>query len=397
MDATDYNAWARRFLWPFNLPPGCPAHQMDATSEACASWVRELQEHHGLRPDGRLGPSTLFVCMALFGDGPGSVGHAIIDGAEVDLGVPVVRFFEPGRASRLAAPPDVGLLLSVAALELTTTRRRRGEIGPRAHFTIESGTPALVLQWADPLEEVAFTARDATESETYPLGRDAVGVELENPLVIHERAHEQRTRLRSREVVSAEVAGRRARQLDLFPEQRATLDRLLAALQARLGIPRRFPLDPADPNRYDTHPRPHEHWADHQGWLARFHIADRLAEPGMGLVAALPALFGPLTAAPVAASPPPQAEAAPPPPREASSEQGSTVRPAPPVSAAPAAGTLDEAWAAPVPSPLLPRPEPELAFSMSRALQGRHGRRRNRRSRAEAMRERLLRHSRTDD
>lgn len=290
-----YNGWARQILWANTLPEACPANALDASSEACVAWVQGFQRAHGLLEDGMLGPGTLLACISVYGGGRWvGPGPAILGGQEVDLGWPVWRMPTLGTVEQTnrALHPDLIALLSIGELDRVAKRRITiKHEGLRSHFSLDASRGidgcSMVLQWADPLFATAFSP--ATQLGDYPVGREAIGVEIEDPLAPHYREREGKTRQRVREMTSAHIAGMTVRQLNLFPEQIAGLYRLLRTLCERLGVAFAFPR--GVDGGFDTQCN-HQKIVDFKGVAARFHWHVRASEPGAGLVEALPALFG---------------------------------------------------------------------------------------------------------
>ncbi|MDX9720073.1 MAG: peptidoglycan-binding domain-containing protein [Myxococcota bacterium] len=352
---------------------------MPPESEACEQWLRDFQQAHGLREDGRLGPATLAALAAVYDVDGGGMGGLIVGGEELELGIPVARMNTLGKQSKVPTePPTLAVLLSVFELERQSRYRRVGERPIRAHFTIDASQGrdghSLIIQWADPLRSVGFAPVE--EDGDYPRNRSAVGIELDNPLSLHERGGDERRWSRPRRVVSAEINAQRCRQLSFHPEQLASLKRLMAALDEKLAIPLDFPQQQG---RYLS--KRFDNCANWHGYLARFHYAERLHEPGAGLVEALPQLFGALAE-------PEQSEVTNP---ETSPRPELTVsRACPPlVSIDPKSEESSVAWQAPPSSALNPRSDAGSVFSMSQHLRGRRRGSRSRQSRAEALAKRL--------
>ncbi|OIP42545.1 MAG: hypothetical protein AUK47_04090 [Deltaproteobacteria bacterium CG2_30_63_29] len=379
VDAKDYNGWAKRFLWPFNLPAECPVHELDPGSEACVEWISEFQRQHGLLVDGRLGPSTLYACVAVYHEGAGGVGGLLIGGETVDIGVPVARMRSlMAEHQTLSKAPDLCVLLSTSEMERATRSRRLREKPLRSHFAIDGSRgvngKSLIIQWADPLCIVDFVP--VLEPSDYPANRQAVGIELENPLTAHHRDSDARRWQRKRNNVSADINGRVSAQLEYHPEQLQSLILLMDVLESRLGLPRQFPIRNG---KYDTYLS--SNWQDHKGYLARFNFEQRLNEPGAGLVQQLPTLFGPLatdepTAVKSSSTKIRPAAAEPPPPLDVVTNDERR--------------SLKKAWDAPVSSAVAPPVVDRESFSLSRSLKSRRGRRQSGLTRAESLRARLL-------
>jgi hypothetical protein len=198
-----------------------------------------------------------------------------------------------GAVERPSQPqaPDLIALLSVGELDRVAKRRVQAQPeGLRAHFSVDASRgragEGMVLQWADPLQATPFAP--ATQLGDYPVGRVAVGVEVEDALAPHYREREGKTRQRLRDMSSAHIAGMTVRQLGLFPEQVTALARLLRALTSALDLPMSFPLSADGHFETACDPKRLSGW---RGVAARFHWHNRNSEPGAGLVEALPVLF----------------------------------------------------------------------------------------------------------
>ena len=410
MEAKDFNDWAKRFLWPFNLPEACPVLDLDAASEACIEWIKAFQTQSGLRKDGYLGPSTIHALVAEQLGGMHT--SLLINGEEFEIGSPVARFFTTSSTEEVK--PDLMVLLSSGELLRMARERRDGKKGLRSHFSIDASRGAdgqsLIIQWADPGRAVGFVP--ASEDDDYPAARMAVGIELENPLTQYSRRSEMRKWLRAREMVTEEIDGRRVRSLEYHPEQIKALKALIGSLSEILDIPM---VLPTSGRGFDTRLAP-ELARKFQGCLARFHFKNVLGEPGAGVVRAAHQIFD--LEAPNSAPRKRPANAPKLQPRRAKTthapmrmglgpreKQPNLVRQdlplpvIPPEESSPKAlddlddaekARLAEAWEQPLTQALKPKAN-DIAepFSLAGALSRRGGRKRNRRSRAEKLAARL--------
>lgn len=286
--AKTFNTRARQIFWRGAVPQTCPVWGLD--DDAALVWITEFQQKHGLLQDGRLGPNTMICMMALERSG---LGGLILGGKEVTCDdVLVARMFVPNESLKEVSP-QIACILSMPEMDRETRERVHGSARIRAHFSIDSSRGAhnksLIIQWADPLKEVGFCPTN--ETIDYPKMIPCIGIELENVLLQYQLDMDERRWLRRRGFAKADVGGSLASQPIYYPEQIATLDVLMQALQEHCNIPRTFPLNGSS---YETYCHDASQFKDWHGYLARFNYHQRHNEPGSGFVAQLETLFGKL-------------------------------------------------------------------------------------------------------
>lgn len=291
--AIAFNTRARQIFWRGVLPQTSPL--MTMSGDEVVEWVCRYQQERDLLVDGRLGPSTLIVMMA---EERGGLGDPIIDGKPCHIeGLRVARMFVPG-ANLPPVKPDLCCILSQSELDRETRDRVRGTGGRiRAHFSIDSSRGAhgesLIIQWADPMREVAFCP--VSETGDYPRTRQCIGIEVENITVLYQMDSDERRWLRRRPLVKAQIGQYMVSQPLLYEEQILALERLMAVICERCGIERTYPKK-AD-GTYSTELLTGEELNAQKGYIARYNYFQQNSEPGSGFVVILERLFGKLETA----------------------------------------------------------------------------------------------------
>lgn len=289
--AKQFNMRAKQIMWRGILPQTDPLWHK--TDDEIIEWTLDYQSSHQLRPDGKLGPSTLITWISeKFGAG---IGGAIIGGREIPLeNLRVARMFVPDKNVEHAANPDLACILSIPELLYVCRDRMMKNARLRAHFSIDSSCgqhdQSLVIQWADPLSAVTFCPTQ--ETADYPKQRQCVGIELENVLILYQLDADERQWSKRRSVIKSEIGGKTITQPALYPSQIRALSELLNILNRELGIPRTYPILS---NHYRTDLMNAEELANYQGCLARFNYFLVNNEPGAGFSEVIPALFGEIT------------------------------------------------------------------------------------------------------
>ncbi|MBS7379744.1 MAG: hypothetical protein KIG72_00560 [Bradymonadales bacterium] len=283
--AVQFNLRARQLFWRGLLPENHEAFGLDG--DALVDWVLAFQAANDLAQDGCLGPSTLLTIAAL---ARGGVGGAIVGGREVAIdGVRVARMFVPG--DEVAVVPDVCCVLSMPEIAKTTRERLAGNAKKRVHFSIDSSKGcrecSLIVQWADPLRAVPFCPE--RETDDYPRGRQCVGVEVENFLMLYQIDADERHWRRRRPMVKATIQHKVVSQPVLYRAQVRALDALLDMFARELGIPKVFPMKDGE---YDNSLLDGDVLDGFRGCLARYNYISVNNEPGAGFAASLETIFG---------------------------------------------------------------------------------------------------------
>lgn len=283
--AVQFNLRARQLFWRGLLPENHEAYGLDG--DALVDWVLAYQAEHELAQDGCLGPSTLLTVAAM---ARGGVGGAIIGGREVAIeGARVARMFLPGDEAEVK--PDVCCVLSMPEIAKTTRERLAGNARKRVHFSIDSSKGcsecSLIVQWADPLRAVPFCP--VRETDDYPKGRQCVGIEVENFLMLYQIDADERHWRRRRPMVKATIQNKAVSQPVLYPAQVRALDALLDALSRELDIPKAFPMKDGE---YDHSLLDGDVLDGFRGCLARYHYISANNEPGAGFSVSVETLFG---------------------------------------------------------------------------------------------------------
>lgn len=283
--AVQFNLRARQLFWRGLLPENHEAFGIDG--DALVDWVLAFQAANDLAQDGCLGPSTLITIAAL---ARGGVGGAIVGGREVAIdGVRVARMFVPG--DEAAVVPDVCCVLSMPEIAKATRERLAGNAKKRVHFSIDSSKGcrecSLIVQWADPLRAVPFCPE--RETDDYPRGRQCVGVEVENFLMLYQIDADERHWRRRRPMVKATIQHKVVSQPVLYRAQVRALDALLDMFARELGIPKVFPMKDGE---YDNSLLDGDVLDGFRGCLARYNYISVNNEPGAGFAASLETIFG---------------------------------------------------------------------------------------------------------
>ncbi len=286
LQARQFNMRARQLFWCGVVPNTHPLWHM--TEDEAIDWILDFQAKNQLKCDGRFGPSSLITLMAC---ARGGIGGFIIDGKEVSIdGVRVARMF-PQTQNDISVQPDICCLLSVPEIDYAVRDRVNGRTPVRAHFSIDSSLgpndESLIIQWADPCREVPFCP--TFETVDYPRKRQAVGIEIENVLLLYQLDSDERRWLKRRQVIKAEIGKKLITQPIIYDAQIKALSHILDVLRDHVGIPKVFPIQDG---KYFTGLL--DSFENYKGCLAKFNYFLMNNEPGAGLVLHLETLFGSL-------------------------------------------------------------------------------------------------------
>ena len=173
----------------------------------------------------------------------------------------------------------------------TTRERLAGNAKKRVHFSIDSSKGcrecSLIVQWADPLRAVPFCPE--RETDDYPRGRQCLGVEVENFLMLYQIDADERHWRRRRPMVKATIQHKVVSQPVLYRAQVRALDALLDMFARELGIPKVFPMKDGE---YDNSLLDGDVLDGFRGCLARYNYISVNNEPGAGFAASLETIFG---------------------------------------------------------------------------------------------------------
>lgn len=206
------------------------------------STIKRIQSRLGLKADGFCGPATIHA-MATENSlcyRPGFNRSIIVGPKAIPLDLPTITHnddFTLGETSsrvRKVNPTQI-----VIHYDVSFNARATNDIlmkrGYSTHFIIDGDEHGTIYQCHDPATRVAF---HAGSSNNY-----SIGIDINNPADVRYLKRDSENRGRERGVVSEKIHSSTVKRLDYFPEQIASLKKLVQVLCEQFDIPNQYPTD----------------------------------------------------------------------------------------------------------------------------------------------------------